>query len=271
MYELTASNKQLISSYIEQFDAQLSRFRSDSLITKLSTQATTAHFSEDLVPLFEWYEQLERYTDGIVTPTIGNVLEAAGYDATYSLTPKKTPLPAQPYHEVIKRTESTVTTVKPTLLDYGAAGKGFLVDKLCSILKEAGHKNFVVDGSGDLRHVSEDTTSEEVIGLQDPNNHMQVIGRVVLKNRALCASAVTGRQWSNWHHIINGRTASPTNTIVATWVIADSAMIADGLATALFFIPAEKLPTQYTYEYLRLYKNGTVECSDYFSKGVFTQ
>jgi thiamine biosynthesis lipoprotein len=64
-------------------------------------------------------------------------------------------------------------------------------------------------------------------------------------------------------------TARPTRDVIATWVIADSAMIADGLATALFFTAPEKLAATYNYEYLRMHANGSIEYSEYFAKGVF--
>jgi thiamine biosynthesis lipoprotein len=60
-----------------------------------------------------------------------------------------------------------------------------------------------------------------------------VIGVVDLVNRALCASAVNRRTWGEGlHHVIDGRTRKPTTEVVATWVIADDAATADGLARA---------------------------------------
>ena len=61
----------------------------------------------------------------------------------------------------------------------------------------------------------------------------------------------------------------PTKDIIATWVIADEAMIADGLATALFFVDAKKLNKQYDFEYVRMYANGSVEYSKYFAEKLY--
>lgn len=266
---LQPTTKQKISTYIEQFDRQLSRFRADSLIAKLSKQKGSVGFNKSLIPLFEWYEELEKQTEGMMTPTIGEVIAGAGYDATYTLNTKQIPKPARAYRSVVKRSGAILKVAEPILLDYGAAGKGFLVDAVYQILQEDHHTDFVVDGSGDIRHASKNVSSE-TIGLQDPNDKGKVIGVVSLSNKALCASAVTGRAWGDWHHVINAQTAQPVYEIIATWVIADSAMIADGLATALFFVSAQKLTTQYTYEYLRLHKDGSIEGSDYFLKGVFS-
>lgn len=41
------------------------------------------------------------------------------------------------------------------MIDVGAAGKGYLVDIVSEILRQAGHTRFVVDAGGDLRHAGE--------------------------------------------------------------------------------------------------------------------
>ena len=77
----------------------------------------------------------------------------------------------------------------------------------------------------------------------------QAIGVAEMSSGAICASASNRRSWADgiresagtWHHIIDPKTGHPPGDVVATWVIAPSAMIADGLATALFFTPAEDL------------------------------
>lgn len=264
------ATRHIISSYIHTFDHQLSRFRPDSLVSQLAVNATTIQLDPDLLPLLEWYEKLEAITQGIVTPTIGTVIADAGYDANYSLQPKATPKPALPYTATIQRKGTTLTALQPVMLDYGAAGKGFLVDAICELLHDEGFTDFAVDGSGDVRQASSDPTTFETIGLQDPTDKTKVIGVIELRNKALCASATTGRAWGEWHHVINARTAKPAQDIIATWVVADSTMIADGIATALFFVPPETIPTRYTYEYLRIFKDGSYDCSDYFREGVFS-
>ena len=54
---------------------------------------------------------------------------------------------------------------------------------------------------------------------------------------------------------------------MATWVIAPTAMLADGLSTALFFTPPERLREQSAqlgtdFDYVVVRHNGTVDYSD---------
>ncbi len=260
----------LITKHIEAFELQLSRFIETSLVSNLHSTLGPITFDSSLVPLFELYESLETLTDGQMTPTVGSVLAAAGYDARYSLTPQSYIPPAIRYTDVVRRSGSTLSLNQPVMLDFGAAGKGLLVDQLTEILIQHGHSEMTVDGSGDIRRHAPSGKSTERIGLEHPKDPSQIIGVVELGNGALCASGSSRRAWGKWHHIVNAVDATPTRSVVATWVMADSAMLADGLATALFFCSPEKLSARYTYEYLRVLADGTLECSPYFAKGVFS-
>ena len=42
-------------------------------------------------------------------------------------------------------------------------------------------------------------------------------------------------------HVLDARTGTPTRGVVATWVVADTAAVADGAATALFFVEPDRL------------------------------
>lgn len=129
---------------------------------------------------------------------------------------------------------TTVTTTRPVTLDFGAAGKGCLVDEVAEILEKAGVSEYVIDASGDIRQRGDEP---QKIGLENPYDTTSVIGVANVQNTSLCASASNRRRWGNdLHHVLDGRTGQPTNNVVATWVVADSTMVADGLATALFCI-----------------------------------
>ncbi len=263
--EISNQQRTIINRRIEDFDRTYSRFRSDSIVGEIAIKAgeyTLPHSPA----LFDLYEELNTLTLGAVTPLIGAILEDLGYDKEYSLTPKTIIRKTPEFGSVLKRSGETITTTQPLSLDVGAAGKGLLVDLICSELRDSGHDTFTVDASGDIRAIGHDI---ETIGLESPIDSAKVIGTVQLTNRALCASATNRRAWGKHHHIIDPRTSEPVKDIIATWVIADTAMLADGLATALFFVAPEILKSRYNYEYVRVHANGMVEYSDYFKGGMF--
>ena len=225
---------------IQQFDSTYSRFRPDSLVARVAAAPVGGcfDFPEDSVTLFDLYDRLYTATGGAVDPLVGHDLELLGYDRTYSLVPAPDRLTeahargrARWSTDVVREGTSLVTR-RPLVIDVGAAGKGYLVDIVTEILREAGITRFVVDGSGDLRHAGESCMR---VGLEHPLDPGLVIGVSHLQDRALCASAVSRRVWgAGLHHVLDARTGVPVRDVVATWVVADEAVTADGLATALF-------------------------------------
>lgn len=263
--EISPSLKTIILGRIDAFDKIYSRFRDDSLVTIISKKAGEYAFPTDVKKLFDFYKSLYDVTNGKVTPLIGDMIARAGYDATYSFQHQpQRPVPA--WDEAMSWNGSILTTSQPVTLDIGAAGKGYAVDIVASILDEY-IDEYVIDASGDMRHKG---VGDNTVGLEHPYDPAKVIGAVEVQNKSLCASASNRRSWGEgMHHIFNPHKMAPTQEIVATWVIADEAMIADGLATALFFVKAEKLSSQYDFEYVRMHANGSVEYSPYFNGKLF--
>lgn len=269
---LEAVIKGHILDLVERFDSVYSRFREDSIVSRMAEAADggTFRFPPDAVAMFDLCDRLHAATDGAVDPLVGRDLERLGYDRHYSLIPQ--PVDAgssRPmWPQDIVRDGRTLSTHKPLLIDVGAVGKGFLVDLLAKVLEADGHEDFVVDGSGDMRHRG-DTALD--VGLEHPLDPDMVIGLANLKNSSICASASNRRSWGDGiHHILDGRTGRPTTDVIATWAIAADTATADGLATALFFCSPSRLMATFDFSFVRMFADGRVEVSDNFDGDVFT-
>jgi len=241
-----------IRAVIDAYDAVWSRFRDDSVVARIArdggTHALPAHAGE----LLDLYDVLDARTGGAVTPLVGAGLERLGYDATYRLRPSGPPLPAP--RGVVTRAGTTLTVAQPVLLDVGAAGKGQLVDLVAAELRACGVREYVVDAGGDMVHRGPEALR---VGLQVPGDATRVLGVVALRDAALCASGVDRRAWGDgWHHVLDARTGLPTRDVVATWVVADRAMVADGLATALFFVDPDRVQGVAEHTYVRVHADG---------------
>lgn len=253
---LDDATKTQITTRIELFDKTYSRFRGDSLVAAMVAAAGTYQLPDDARELIDFYHALYQATDGAVSPLVGDVLVRAGYDSQYSLQPGKVD-PAPSWESAMTWRGSQVVTTRPLVLDVGAAGKGYMNDIVGELLEQAGYQSYVVDASGDVRVRGGD----ETIGLENPYDPASVIGVAKVTDASLCASAINRRSWADdWHHVVDPRTGKPVRDVVATWVVAPTTMIADGLATALFFVPATRL-TNWQFEYVRLHADGTVERS----------
>ena len=248
----------IITNRIEEFDKTYSRFREDSLVSEVAGKAGEYDFPTDASKLIGLYKKLYDATDGAVSPLVGNALVEAGYDKDYSLQPGTVHVVPK-WDEIMRWQGTRVTTTQPATLDFGAAGKGYLVDIVGELLERNEHEMYVIDASGDIQTRGD----SEVIGLENPHDPEQVIGVMKVENASLCASAVNRRVWGKWHHVIDPRTGRPVSEVVATWVSAPTTMEADGLATALFFASSDVL-SDWSFQYVRLLGDGRIEHSPNF-------
>jgi len=250
----------IIKERIDVFDRTYSRFRSDSLVTRMAQHSGKYEMPEDASLLFSLYRQCYEITNGVVTPLIGQVLVDAGYDASYALRQHRALTVPPAWDDVMEYHYPILTIKTPVLLDVGAAGKGYLVDIVATLLEENGVAHFCVDAGGDMIHRG---TTPIRVGLEHSTDSTKVIGIIELCNKSLCGSSGNRRRWENFHHIINPKTLASAEDILAVWVLADTTMLADMLATALFFMPASTFK-EYSFEYLIVRPDHSIEKSDGF-------
>ncbi len=258
-----ASIARAIRQRIALFDKTYSRFRSDSFVSTIAGKAGTYAMPDDGARLVRFYDELYHATDGRVTPLIGQVMSDAGYDAAYSLRPGTLSVPPA-WRDVISYDEKHLTLTRPALLDVGAAGKGYLVDLLGEVLNGFGVSEYVINAGGDILQRSA-AGKPLAVGLEDPANPDEIIGVTYILNESLCASAGQKRRWDKFTHIIDPTTLTSPSTTMASWVIAPTAMVADGIATALFFVPALQLTDIFTFTYARLDSDMILERADTFT------
>ncbi len=264
---LSDSLESAVRRRIEIFDKRFSRFRDDSMVADMARHAGAYQIEQSERPLIELYRTLYDLTGGLFTPLIGQALSDAGYDADYSLKSKSQIAHTDRWEDVIHIQGEMITLKKPALLDFGAAGKGFIIDEVASMLKSYGVDGYCVDAGGDMVYYSAAGKPLRV-GLENPCNTKQVIGVAAVSNASICGSSGNKRNWGPHHHIMNPFTHSSPDRIAAVWTIADSAMVADALATSLFFVNPEILH-RFNFEYLIVRSDFTVEKSSRFPAELY--
>ena len=265
---LAASVRARLLALVERYDGVWSRFRDDSTVAAISRQSGRYVMPDEAEHLGGLYRSLYDITAGAMTPLIGGSLERLGYDPSYSLRPTGPALPAPHWEDVLMWDGAVLTTTVPFVLDIGAAGKGQLVDLLAAELRFQGEADFLVDASGDLLHSGRDPVT---VALEHPYDSTKAIGTLPLAGGALCASASNRRAWGDGlHHMLDGTTGLPVSTAVATWTMADSTMVADALATALFFVPGAALEQSFDFSWLTVFSDGSAAYSAGFEGTLFT-
>ncbi|WP_154097578.1 FAD:protein FMN transferase [Microbacterium testaceum] len=265
--ELPTVARDAVSAVIERFDREWSRFRADSLVSELAEgRAASVPAPSDADAMLSLYRELDEATAGAVNPLVGDALARLGYDARLTLAPWGGPQPAPAWRDVLTWGD-TLSLGAPATIDVGALGKGRLVDLVLDVVTAHVEGDVVVDASGDLAVRGEPVR----VGLEHPYDASRAIGIATVTDGALAASAINRRAWGEGlHHVLDARTGAPVNAFAATWALADTAMHADALATALFFDGGPRLAASWNAQWVRMRTDGRVEWSPGFEGEVFS-
>jgi thiamine biosynthesis lipoprotein len=260
--------KRLIAEKSEAFEATYSRFRKTSLLWQLTERRGVVPVPKDLITMLRLYETLHDLSDGKLNPLIGFTISDMGYDAEKSLQPKEVIRDVPDFHKALTIfDDETIELHESVLMDLGALGKGYFVDQLAKFLAERGLKHFLVNGSGDISYKGNGDALR--IGLEHPGDPTKAIGIVEMTDGCMCSSAGNRRKWATYHHTIDPHTRTSPNEILATWVIAKSTAIADGLATCLFFTEPERYEKDFSFEYCIMNKENKIKRSAGFTAELF--
>lgn len=222
------------------------RFDPDSELRRLSARVGQAVPASPL--LFEAVRfalAVAEETDGAFDPTVGAALESRGFNRDY-----RTLQPAGPFVESaaaktatfrdvrVDEARKTLTLLKPLVLDLGAVAKGLAIDLAAQELQS--FRNFAIDAGGDLYLGGNNARGEPwSIGIRHPRQPGEMIETVDVSDGAVCTSGDYERpaaKSEDGHHIIDLRTGGAAVNAASVTVLAPSAMVADGLATAAFVL-----------------------------------
>jgi thiamine biosynthesis lipoprotein len=231
----TVALKRKIAATVKQFDQRYSRFREDSLVAELYRTGRLSHPPAEMIRMLQFARQMYDATDGAFDITVGNTLHRLGYGKRSIAKQRNT---SNYWNEMII-TPVEIRYPDGVMLDFGGFGKGLLIDQIVRDLKLAGVHEFIVNGGGDL-YVESSKPVRFV--LENPYDQASSIGHVDIMRGALAASNTIKRSWDTEagtkHHIIDPQLGdSSTSDIVASYVRADSALIADTLATIAILRP----------------------------------
>jgi thiamine biosynthesis lipoprotein len=192
--------------FIADFENKYSRFRNDSLITKLNTTGKLDKPDPMTIDLLKQGQDLYRKTDGLFNILIGEILENTGYDANYSFKPKETVSETpNPLEDLIITNESII--LKKGRVDLGGFGKGYLIDLIAiELINKYKMPYFLINGGGDM-YATSDNHKPITIYLEHPITPEHYINTTTLLNQGFAASSQYKRRWvvnnKSYNHIIN--------------------------------------------------------------------
>ena len=243
-----AEINQVFSTYIK--DSEISRFNA------LQTAGEKFAVSDDFIQVMRVAAKIHQLSEGAWDATVSPLVDLWGFGPTQR-RPRKPPaaeikaLMQTIGFERIRVAEPNflVKNLAALTLDLNSIAKGFAVDKLSKLVAACGFENYLVEIGGEVYAAGVRADGKNWrVGINRPQKDAafnEVYKAVSIANRAFATSGdyrnffeIDGVRYS---HVIDPRSGYPvSNGVVSVSVIADNCTLADGLATAIMVMGAEK-------------------------------
>lgn len=226
----------------------LNRYRPDATVSRLNRMEPGIPMTvePELIEMLNLSRKVFDLTGGAFDPTVGPLIllwKEAGKTGKLPADAKIAAVKAEVGFDAVEIGTDTVTLKRKVYIDLGGIAKGYIVDKLVSLLQARGVERGIVNAGGDLR-VYGTRAGGFKIGITDPENKAALKAVKVVEKGAVVTSGsyeqfsmIEGRRYS---HIIDPRTGRPVeNDSDSVSIYAAEAGIADGLATGVFVMGFE--------------------------------
>jgi len=249
---------------LDQIEKMMSYHDSGSELSRLNSSA----FEKSVKPSPELYElilksiEFSRQTDGAFDITVGPLVDLFRLEQkTHTKpTPEQIAWAKQKtgYGKlVVDPNAKTIRfAIEGMKLDLGGIAKGYAIDSAIQVIKDSGALGAMVDIGGDIRCFGKPpgNTTCWIVGLQNPANTdpneipykqgQSCLLTLSINNKAVTTSGDYRRfalvQGEKVSHIINPQIGFGAKELSSVTVIADSALIADAMATAATVLGVDK-------------------------------
>lgn len=246
------SFERAVTAWMTGFEAKFSRFRSDSLVSRINAAAGRewVPVDEETEALFRLCDTLHFMTQGVLDPTTLPLLRLWDYRTENPRLPTDEEVDTARNKigwKKVQRSPGKVFLPEPGMaLDLGGFGKEYAVDIAAQIAIEQGITSALIDFGHDLRAVGTPPDRPAWhIGLEDPHKPGTTSGSIAVIGKGVASSGdyirrlvVEGRRYG---HIIDPRSGRPVaNGCLQATVVTGSCLQAGALSTTAFVLGAAK-------------------------------
>ena len=231
---------------VDALEQSMSDYRSGSELNQLTGQTGWQEVSPDLYAVLRFSKQLARRSKGAFDPTVGPLTKLWRRAFRQRQFPEEEDIFAartQVQWKDLKtaRKEQARLRRNDIQLDLGGVAKGYALNVVGQLLREAGFPAFLLDGGGDLLLGDAPAGQPEGWRINFPGTctfgRLSDHGERPLQNTAIATSGDTYRflehDGQRYSHIIDPRTGYGITHRAIITVIGPNAMVADGLASAV--------------------------------------
>jgi thiamine biosynthesis lipoprotein len=238
--------RRLLEEEVAAIDGACSRFRRDSELAIANAAAgREVAVSQLFAEALEVALRAARDTDGLVDPTLGVQLRAAGYDRTFELVRCRSRWTFVPraVHEGAWRqvrldvSRGLVSVPLGVELDLGATAKAFATDRAARAIAAATGAGTIVSLGGDIAVAGRSPSGGWCVGVAD--DHRAPLDdsgpRVLLAAGGLATSSTSVRSWptdlGSAHHLLDPASGLPAATPWRTVTVAAGSCVDANVAS----------------------------------------
>lgn len=240
---------------LDTINQSMSTYLSDSELSLFNQQQSTdaVTISEHLSTVILEGIRLQQFTHGALDISLKPLSELWGFgprDVPHTIpsTEQLTAIQAYTGVDKISITAQQLSKKVPELqIDLNTIGKGYLVDKTADLLDSYQINHYLIEIGGEMRLKGSNAQGKPwKIGVIDPSGQGSNPQHTVFPGNNGIATSGDYYQYfeqdgQRYSHILNPLTGKPiTHNLASVTVIHPSAMTADGLATAIMVLGAEK-------------------------------
>jgi thiamine biosynthesis lipoprotein len=228
--------------HMTQLESILSRHQPNSELSRLNRDGRLDRASQPLLDVIAQAAQISDISHGAFDVSMKPLLDLyQAYQKQDALPPDTAVaaiLPLVNYRN-LQISQSQISFAQPGMsITLDGIGKGYIVDAGTAVLRQHGFTNVMVEAGGDLMASGERETAQPWrVGVQSPRPQAgHILAKFNLNNQAAATSGDYLQSFTadySQHHILDPRTGFSAPELASVTVTAPSAMLADGLATAV--------------------------------------
>ena len=247
--EVAEAYRNAAMAWVKAFEAKYSRFREDSLISKINALAGKgewADLDEDAESVLGLIDTISFLSKGILDPTSLPLTYLWKQAAEQGVEPTEASVnEAQRLvgWSKVERIRGRIRLPeKGMALDLGGYGKEYAVDQVADMAETHGVKDVLVDFGRDIRALGKPVDAPcWIIGVEDGGEPGRVWERIAVKDRGVASSGNYRRNveinGNLYGHLIDCRTGWPTrHDCQGVTVLADRCLEAGVLASTAFIL-----------------------------------
>ncbi|MDZ4288870.1 MAG: FAD:protein FMN transferase [Prosthecobacter sp.] len=234
--------------WLGSFEAKFSRFRPDSLVSRINQAAgkNWVVIDQEMEQMLDMADAMHSLTKGLLDPTVLPLLRIWDWKIVHERLPTdaevQKALALSNWKDVERKPGKIFLPREGMGLDFGGFGKEHAVDQIIAIARKHGIKDILVDLGRDIFALGGNGLHPFWhVGIQNGIQTEQCVGGLAVSGYAVCASGDYARRFEHngvrYGHILDRRTGWPvSHGLRAVTVLAPTCLVAGIYATCLFVL-----------------------------------